>query len=90
MTRTRGHDHRMNPNELDTLAWQFLNSEFAGPRYHNYSLEERIEVFLHHRGSTELLNDGSSTAALQERIMANVGPALRTGVLPATAIAPSR
>ena len=31
---------------------------------------------------TELLNDGTAYNALLERVMANIGPALRNGVLP--------
>ena len=67
--------------ELDAIAWRFLGSEFAGPMYADWPIDRRIDVYLHHHGLTDIMNDGSASKALLERIMANVGPALRNGVL---------
>ena len=68
--------------QLETIAWQFLRSEFTGRRYADWPIDRRIDAFLHHRGQSALLNDGSAYAALMERVMANIGAALRAGVLP--------
>jgi len=68
--------------ELDIVAWRFLRSEFTGQTYADWPIDRRIDAYLLHHGATELLNDGSAYNALLERVMANIGPALRNGVLP--------
>jgi uncharacterized protein YqjF (DUF2071 family) len=68
--------------QLETIAWQFLRSEFTGQTYADWPIDRRIDAFLLHHGQTELLNDGSAYDALVERVMANIGAALRAGVLP--------
>jgi hypothetical protein len=68
--------------ELDPIAWKFLRSEFTGQIYAGWPIDRRIDAYLLHHGPTELLNDGSAYDALLERVMINIGPALRNGVLP--------
>jgi hypothetical protein len=67
--------------ELDAIAWRFLRSEFTGQIYADWPIDRRVDAYLLHHGPAELLNDGSTYDALLERIMANVGAALRNGVL---------
>ena len=67
--------------ELDAIAWRFLGSEFAGPMYADWPIDRRLDAYLQHHGPTDMVNDGSVFKALLERVMANVGPALRNGVL---------
>ena len=67
--------------ELDAIAWRFLGSEFAGPMYADWPIDRRLDAYLQHYGPTHVANDGSTSKALLERVMANVGPALRSGVL---------
>ena len=81
MVMTPTDREELTGEELDAIAWRFLASEFAGRIYANWSIDRRIEAFLLHDGPTELLNDGSVYTALLERIMANIAPALRRGVL---------
>ena len=68
--------------ELDLIAWRFLRSEFTEQIYADWPIDRRIDAYLLHYGPTELINDGSAYNALLERVMANIGPALRSGVLP--------
>jgi hypothetical protein len=68
--------------ELDAIAWKFLGSEFTGRIYSNWSIEQRVDAYLAHQGLMDIVNDGAVYGALLERVMANIGPALRTGVLP--------
>lgn len=76
-------DHTEDTREqLETIAWQFLRSEFTGQIYADWPIDRRIDAFLLHHGKSELLNDGSAYNALMERVMANIGAALRAGVLP--------
>lgn len=67
--------------QLETIAWKFLESDYTGPIYASWPIERRIEVFLARRGPRALLDDGSAYEALIERVMANVGRALRSGIL---------
>lgn len=68
-------------NELDTIAWKFLRSEFTSQIYSDWPIDRRIDGYLLHYGPTELINDGSAYDALVDRVMANIGKALRNGIL---------
>ena len=72
---------KMTRQELDAVAWRFLRSEFTGPVYSDWPIDRRIEAYLFHHGMMEIVNDGTVYAALLDRIMANIGPALRRGIL---------
>lgn len=67
--------------ELDVVAWRFLRSEYTEQTYSDWPIDRRIDAFLLHQGPTELINDGSAYNALVERVMANIGLALRKGLL---------
>lgn len=67
--------------ELDTIAWGFLRSEFTGQIFADWPIDRRIDAYLSHYGPSGLINDGSAYDALLERVMANIGTALRSGVL---------
>ena len=67
--------------EFDTVAWSFLRSEFASPIYCDWPLDRRLDAYLAHHGPSELLADGSAYNTLMERVMVNIGPALRNGVI---------
>jgi hypothetical protein len=67
--------------ELDAIAWKFLGSEFTGPMYADWPIDRRIDAYLQHQRLADIINDGSASRALLERVMANIGPALRNGVL---------
>jgi uncharacterized protein YqjF (DUF2071 family) len=69
-------------SELDTIAWQFLRSEFTDQSYADWPIDRRLDAFLLHYGPTGLLADGTAYNELLEHVMTNIGPALRNGVLP--------
>ena len=66
--------------QLDALARDFLRSEFADQTYSVWPIDRRVDAYLHHRGRDDLLNDGGACDALLERVMANIGRALRRGL----------
>ena len=68
-------------DELDSIAWEFLESEFTGPTYAIWPIERRLEAYLLHRGLGTLADDGTVCGALLDRVMANIGPALQRGIL---------
>lgn len=71
--------------ELDSIAWEFLGSEFTGRTYAGWPIDRRLDAYLLHRGLIAVANDGTASGALLDRVMANIGRALRNGTLgPAT------
>jgi hypothetical protein len=71
----------LTDQELDNMAWNFLGSKFAGKIYANWSVDRRVDAYLLYLGMANVVN-GSLYNALLERVMANIGRALRTGILP--------
>lgn len=67
--------------ELDSIAREFLGSEFTGHVYAEWPIDRRLEAYLSHRGLTAIANDGTTCDALLDRVMANLGRALRSGTL---------
>ena len=72
----------MTRGQLDPIAWKFLRSEFTEQCYADWPIERRLDAYLLHYGPTEFINDGSAYEELLQHVMANIGPALRNGVLP--------
>jgi hypothetical protein len=68
-------------DELDRIAWEFLGSKFTGQIYADWPIDRRVDAYLLHHGLTDVMNDGTVYAALLERVMANIGSALRNGTL---------
>jgi len=76
----------LTPDALDKIAWGFLRSEFTGQSYSEWSIDRRVDAYLLRHGPTDLLMDGSAYNALLDRVMANIRPALRSGVLPSPSL----
>jgi uncharacterized protein YqjF (DUF2071 family) len=71
----------LSQQQMQALAWNFLRSEFTGQTYADWPIDGRIDAYLHHHGLGPVANDGATYSALLETVMANIGPALRRGVL---------
>jgi hypothetical protein len=69
------------PQQLEAIAWDFLGSEFTEQNYAVWSIDRRVDAYLHHQGLDDIVNDGAAYNALLERVMANIPGALRQGVL---------
>lgn len=71
----------LTPQQLDAIAWDFLRSEFTEPIYAQWPIDRRFDAYLHHQGRDDLVNDGAAYDALLQRVMVNIGPAVRRGLL---------
>ena len=71
----------MTTQELDDVAWRFLGSEFTAQSYANWPIDRRVDAYLLHHGLVEFVNDGTAYSAVLERVMANIGHAIREGLL---------
>jgi hypothetical protein len=71
----------LDETQLDAVAWDFLNSEFAAKAYSIWPIDRRVEAYLRHRGLNSLINDGGACDALIRRVMANIGRAVQHGLL---------
>ena len=79
MTPTGHFD--LSTQQLDALALEFLGSEFTTQFHIDWPIERCVDAYLMHHGLTEVINDGAACNALLERVMANIGPAIRKGLL---------
>ncbi|WP_267306941.1 hypothetical protein [Mycobacterium barrassiae] len=79
MTATPTHPE-LETEDVEAVAWRFLRSEFSSPIYADWPIDRRLEAYLQHHEASELLRNGCFNVVL-ERVMANIGAALRKGVL---------
>jgi hypothetical protein len=76
-------DHiELSKSDFNAIAWRFLRSEFTDQIYADWPIDRRLDAYLLHHGPAELLVDGSAYDTLLDCVMANIGRALRTGVVP--------
>ena len=71
----------LTTSQLDDIAWDFLGSEFAEQIHADWPIDRRVDAFLRHEGRDDLVKDGAAYDALLQRVMANIGRALRQGRL---------
>ncbi len=64
-------------DELNTIAWGFLGSEFTELTYANWPIDRRVDAYLTHLGRAGLVNNGDAHQAIVQRVMANLGAAMR-------------
>ncbi len=81
MMTTAGPTDETDECELDTVAWEFLCSPYTGRIYWDWSLERRLDAYLHHEDRADILKSGAVYATLLDRVMANLGRARRDGII---------
>lgn len=59
--------------DVDELAWQFMNSPYAGDTYADWSLDRRLDVFLSRSGLRHIAEDGDAYDLVLDRVMACIG-----------------
>jgi hypothetical protein len=72
---------KLTGSQMDAIAWGFLRSEFTQQIYAGWPMDRRIGAYLHHQGLDQIIDDGSAFDQLTECVMANLGRALRSGLL---------
>lgn len=69
MTATCGDGLLLVDSDVDLLALQFLDSDYAGHPYANWPIDRRLEAFLRNRGMARVADDGDSSRLLLSRVM---------------------
>jgi hypothetical protein len=84
--QTQNHLTRHGKRGLCVCSRPGSFSVLSSPRqiYANWPIDRRVEAYLRHHGLINMFNDGGTYNALLDRVMANMGRALRAGVLPAS------
>ena len=72
--------------DIDSLAWRFLCSQFTGRDYWDWPLDRRIDAYLERHDRADILRDATAYRAIIERVMANIARARRDGKLDQTNI----
>jgi hypothetical protein len=67
--------------ELDAIAWGFLESPYAGNCFTQWPIDRRLHAYLVHYGLGDVADDGTVSAALLDRVMANIAATLDRGTL---------
>lgn len=65
----------LTDSDLDALATDFLQSQYLGSIYADWSPDRRLDMFLRRRGLARVANDGDLSHHVLERIMTRAGRA---------------
>jgi len=70
MASTIGGSPLLTDADVDTLARQFLNSDYADDTYADWPLDRRLDGFLRRRELGRLAQDGDAYDLILNRVMA--------------------
>lgn len=73
--------HAATPEDIDSIAWQFLRSPFTRRDYWDWPLDRRVDTYLAQQDRGDILRDDRAYRVMLERVMANISRARRDGVL---------
>lgn len=62
----------MSDPNLDTMAWEFLDSQYAGVPFTGWPIDSRLDAYLRRRGLTQIADDGTLFVSLLEQVMTNI------------------
>ena len=71
----------LSTQDLEELAWEFLGSEFTTEVHIDWPIDRCVHAYLLHHRLIDVANDGAASSALLDRVMANIAPAIRSGIL---------
>ncbi|MEI7715135.1 MAG: hypothetical protein WCI78_03460 [Mycobacterium sp.] len=73
MASTASKPAHVTDADVDALAYDFLNCQFAADTYADWPLDRRLDGFLRHRGLMRLVDDGDTYELILERVMSSIG-----------------
>lgn len=65
----------LTDRDIDALAWAFITSDDAEEAYAGRSLDQRLDIFLRHRGLLRLADDGDLYNIFVDRVLTYIGAA---------------
>ncbi len=65
----------LTDSDVDSFAWDFLRSAYAGPSYLDWSLDRRVDTFLRRQGFSHVADDGDLSNIVVDRILDCAGTA---------------
>lgn len=77
MAARTGDPSRLTEARVDELAREFLRSAYADSAYIDWTLDRRLEGFLHRCGLDYLIEDGDAYDLVLERVMVHIGTSSR-------------
>ena len=77
MASTLGGPPSLTDSDVDSLAWQFLNSSYADDAYADWPLDRRLDGFLRRGGLVRLAEDGDAYDVILNRVMAYIAARAR-------------
>jgi hypothetical protein len=60
----------LTDSDVDSLAWEFLDSSYMSPTYAGWPLDRRLDKFLRRADLTRVADDGDLISVVLDRIMA--------------------
>jgi hypothetical protein len=60
----------LTDSDVDSLAWEFLNSSYVSATYADWPLDRRLDKFLRRRDLARVADDGDLVNIALDRIMA--------------------
>lgn len=80
MAARNGAGSLVTASGADELARQFVRSAYADNTYIDWTLDRRLEGFLHRRGLDCLVENGDAYDLVLDRVMVHIGNASRPGL----------
>lgn len=80
MAARTGYRSLVSASGADELARQFVRSAYADSAYVDWTLDRRLEGFLHRRGLDCLVENGDAYDLVLDRVMVHIGNASDPGL----------
>jgi hypothetical protein len=64
----------LSDDDVDSLAWEFLQSHYVAAAYAGLPLDRRLDSFLRRRGLTRVADDGDMSVIVLDRVMSYGSP----------------
>ncbi|AKN18840.1 hypothetical protein B586_16900 [Mycobacterium haemophilum DSM 44634] len=72
MVAIGGNAPLLTDSDVESLAWQFLNSDYVSDVYGRWSLDRRLSTFLRRSGLIRVADDGDLFNVILDRVMTGI------------------